>query len=1029
MIGMDITSKDMKSDLPLCVACVNAKMHRLSVPALGTRDSPTEEFALISADTAEMDIPTFQGFKYYIVFICHCSRWNWVYLMKAKSDASKCFRDFILMCQTQSKTEKKFTLQCLRSDNEYRSLAFTTLCAKYGIKQEFTCSHTPHQNGTAERAHRTLGELCLSMLFHSGLPFPWWGEFLMTACYLVNRLPRAALGHKSPFEMRFSTPPDVSMLRVPGCVAYNRIPKHLRKKSMHKAIPLVHLGWSEQSKGWRLANPTTRHVTTSRDVIFDELSSLRESTATGLLPLSTADGVSDSLDDTLRLLVDDSLSDVVEPAVSPDVVPGLLPDRVAENELISDLDYGPVWEHARNDVCDVCDLDGIHIDLVLCEFCNIGKHAPCFNIPQRLPPEGPWACAECTQDATEKRVYSSDDVTTAHVDLIVHDFDCASCDAEGVQRWSSAVACNAVTFDDCKVDLNIMAGNTTNLPLKQWKTSVAKAFTSVLVRGLAVLEPKFFKQVEYNAHRSEWLHAIDVELAALERCQTWSIVVLPPGRRAISSKWVFKLKIDEHGAVDKFKARLVARGFTQVAGVDYFDTFAPVARMDTVRILLALACLLGWDAHHMDVSTAFLNGLLEEDIYMKIPDGLRVAHGQDGMVCKLHRSLYGLKQSGRAWNQHLHNTLKGFGFEATHSDPCLYVLRAESIAIAYLLVFVDDLLIIACNSEVLLRIKTDLLSAYKMTDLGRVRLFLNLCIEYDLENGILLIQQAKYTADLVARHGQPSARPISTPAVSDSKKLPVHVHPDLAMPYTGDNYRQLVGELLYLALASRMDISFSVSALARFNSRPEIKHWKAAQRVVRYLSGTINWGLRYVRDQSRPFSIFVDANYGCNLFDTCSCNPSDLITLESPVCTFRRSTSGYLGLLAGGAVLWRSKLQRVTAKSTSEAEYMAACMATQEALWVRSLFKELDVDERFCPDPTCLYEDNTGCIAMAENPVHQGRTKHIDIAFHLVKEAVQNGHTQFVGIPTGDQVADFLTKALGRILFARCRSATMFLID
>jgi hypothetical protein len=502
------------------------------------------------------------------------------------------------------------------------------------------------------------------------------------------------------------------------------------------------------------------------------------------------------------------------------------------------------------------------------------------------------------------------------------------------------------------------------------------------------------------------------EIASTTAANTWQLVPLPDGRVAIGCKWVFKIKRRADGSIDRYKARLVAKGFSQKEGLDYKETFAPVARMPSLRALLAIAAAQDLEIHQMDVKTAFLNGDLEEDIYMQQPEGFVAPGQQSKLVCKLNKSLYGLKQAGRSWYKKIDGVLIELGFTPLHSDNCVYVQRKEQQPVIYLLLYVDDLILICKEVSRLELVKKELMRHFDMKDMGEAHFILGLQIHRDRANGRLSLSQAEYARTVLERFDMADCKAASTP-MSTGTKL---VKEGDSMTPTADveemknvPYSQAVGAVMYAMLGTRPDLGHSITSLSQFLQYPGRTHWVALKRVLRYIQGTLGYELTYQQqsDQSGvmydPLTLYgyTDSDWGNDTVD-------------------RRSITGWVFKLYGGAVSWQSRKQRTPALSSVEAEYMATTQACKEAMWWRYFLTELGLPPK---GPTVIYSDSQGSIALAKNPEHHDRTKHIDIQYHFIRHQVAVSSVALQYISTQDMVADVLTKPLSkdrhRMLIAR----------
>lgn len=454
---------------------------------------------------------------------------------------------------------------------------------------------------------------------------------------------------------------------------------------------------------------------------------------------------------------------------------------------------------------------------------------------------------------------------------------------------------------------------------------------------------------------------------------------------------MFTIKRDANGNIERYKARLVAKGFMQRQGVDFNEVFAPVGKHSTLRALLAVVVEKGLQLHQLDVKTAFLNGDLEEVIYMRQPPGYE--QGGPKMVCRLHKSLYGLRQAPRAWHAKLKSELESMGFRASTADASLFV-RNQGDNVEYMLIYVDDILIASKELTAVQAVKTELGSIFDVRDLGEAKFFLGMEITRNTEDGTIKLSQVRAIKDLVSKFNMVDAKTKTTPisvttrlCKGESKLVDKEQVP----------YLELVGSLLYLAACTRPDIAQAVGALSRYMQHPTEQHWNAAKNVLRYLSGTPEVGIVFKQGGGSLVG-YCDASYADDL-DT------------------RRSTTGYVFLLGGGAVSWASKVQPTVALSTAEAEYMAAASAAKEALWLRKLMGDLGVE---CAAPVLIHCDSQAALKLLVNPVVSQRSKHIDVLHHFARERVARREVRYEYCRTECMIADCLTKAVSEHKFVSC---------
>ena len=500
-------------------------------------------------------------------------------------------------------------------------------------------------------------------------------------------------------------------------------------------------------------------------------------------------------------------------------------------------------------------------------------------------------------------------------------------------------------------------------------------------------EPETYKQAIKDPHHEEWSSAMQSEYNSLLKHGTWDLVDRPTDRKIIKNKWVYKIKRNTNGEIVKYKARLVAKGFTQVQGVDYGETFSPVARLSSVRIMLAFAVQLNVQLDHLDVETAFLNGDLDEEIYMEQPEGFQI----DGKnkVCRLKKSLYGLKQAPRQWNLKVSEALNKLSLTQAQNEHCLYY-RREGNDLLVVAVFVDDFFIMCTNESMKNCFKEELKKLFTIKDLGPLKDCLGMRVTQ--KDGQITVDQTKYIENLIEKFNMIDAIPVTTPMETGTRL----VIPDKEEEKPDLPYQQLIGSLMYVAIGTRPDISFAVSYLSQFNAHYGEGHWKAAKRVLRYLKYSKDLKLTFSKNSGEKYPVgYADADYG-----------------SSPVD--RRSYTGYTFKLCGASISWESRKQRTPALSTTEAEYMALTAASKEAIYLRNLIQEVFG----IIHPITIYNDNQSSLKLIRNNTYHSRTKHIDIKHHFIRQLSQSDFI-FQYIPTNEMTADILTKPLTRIKHSR----------
>uniref|UniRef100_A0AAV1VET9 Reverse transcriptase Ty1/copia-type domain-containing protein n=1 Tax=Peronospora matthiolae TaxID=2874970 RepID=A0AAV1VET9_9STRA len=423
---------------------------------------------------------------------------------------------------------------------------------------------------------------------------------------------------------------------------------------------------------------------------------------------------------------------------------------------------------------------------------------------------------------------------------------------------------------------------------------------------------------------------------------------LPNGQRAIGTKWVFKIKRKADGSIEKYKARLVAKGFRQKYGIDYTETFSPVVKYVTLRMVIAISRHFGWPIDQLDVVTAFLYGVMKEQVFCVIPEGVEL--------------------------------------DISDFDPCLYIKTSDGHCV-FILVFVDDVLVTGSSLELIAQTKNDLKTRFEMTDSGKCAFVLGIEL-LDGEDGSVTLCQRRYVDDILKRFGMDDCKAVASPVDMSSRLVSSDATTKVDAPF-----REAVGALMHLTTATRPDIAFGVGYVSRFMENPQEEHWVAVKRIFRYLQGTKSHGICYQPSARIDFRRYSDADWAGDLTD-------------------RKSTSGYTFMLLGAPVSWGSKKQPSVSLSTTEAEYIALSLAIQEGKWIHRLLCEIVMAANEEGPELMIHEDNQSCIKMTKNPVNHGRAKHIDIKYHHIRDEVKRGEVKLKYCETAVMLADIMTKGL-----------------
>ena len=508
--------------------------------------------------------------------------------------------------------------------------------------------------------------------------------------------------------------------------------------------------------------------------------------------------------------------------------------------------------------------------------------------------------------------------------------------------------------------------------------------------------PQSYRQARHSGEWEQWEPAMQEELAKMEKYNVWDVVPRTPNMRVVGAKWVYTRKIDgETGKPSAYKARWVAKGYSQIEGLDFNELFAAVAHKDSIRVFLSLVNHLNLECDQVDIKAAFLNGDLEETIYLDPPEGSDIPADK---VLHLRKSLYGLKQSPRCFNKAFDTWLQSQHFAPASADPCLYT-RRQGGNLIMLSVHVDDQLIASNDRTALDKFKKELNDRFECSDSGEANYFLGFNIHRNREAGKLYISQEHYLEALLDRFDLSTCNPARNP-------LPYNFRPLIATDEEFEAakhlpYPQVVGSILYASTVTRPDLSQAAGVLSRFISKWSNAHWLAAKHVLRYIRGTSDLCLTFTRESGKRIALgYANADWGGDL-DT------------------RRSTTGYVFKVYGGVVAWKSRRQPTVALSTTEAEYMASADATRQAIWLRHLLDDLQLG--LGAEPLPIFNDNAGTIALAKNPVNHERTKHIGIRHHFLREKVEDNTITLSHVSSAENIADLLTKSLPQETFVKLR--------
>ncbi|RRC79823.1 hypothetical protein EH999_23420, partial [Escherichia coli] len=795
-----------------CVACLKGKQHKSSHKSkeVNTISSPLH---LLHMDLfGPTNVMSIGKKSYCLVIVDDYSRFTWVFFLRTKDETSGLIKPFV----TRVENKTNLRVKIIRSDNgtEFKNADLNYFCESKGIERQFSAPRTPQQNGVAERRNRTLIEAARTMLADSKLPITFWAEAVNTACYVQNKVLIVKSKGKTPYELFEKKKPFIGFLQPFGCPCTILDTKTHLGKFESKSVDGFHVGYSAQSRAFRVFNSSSRIIEESINVKFNE--------NTPNVPGSGPDWLFDI--DALTNSLNMSFAEVSGTEAQK--------DKETHSPFV--VFPMPIVDPTESDQREETDL--------------VEKEK------EQETEEVPVTTAEEEEPSTSGPELNDSNLGDGLIEEPLH-----------LTRTQKNHPPTQVIGDIASPMLT----------RKQTKALNDPNFGMISV-FLSQTEPK--KALDAMKDPS-WIEAMQEELLQFVLQHVWDLVDLPRGHRVIGTKWIFRNKTDERGIVIKNKARLVAQGYTQEEGIDYDDVFAPVARIEAIRLFLAFASYKGFKVYQMDVKSAFLYGTIDEEVYVAQPPGFEDPEFPD-KVYKLRKALYGLHQAPRAWYDTLSSYLLENGYERGVIDKTLFIKRTKN-DIILVQIYVDDIIFGSTNEKLCKEFEELMHKRFKMSSMGELNFFLGLQVKQKPDG--IFINQSKYVASMLQRFGMNDAKPASTP---------METHKHLTADVEGEevdvhHYRSMIGSLMYLT-ASRPDIMFAVCVCARYQVRPKDSHLQAVKRIFRYLKGQPRLGLWYPKDSPFDLVAYTDSDYGGANLD-------------------RKSTSGGCQLLGSRLVSWQCK--------------------------------------------------------------------------------------------------------------------------
>ena len=934
-------------DIEFCEVCALAKIKRHPFPK--SRAHPAQNVGdVIHSDLwGPASVTALGGGLYAILFIDEFSRYGVVKFLRTKDESFREYKNFESWLQVQFNRP----VRCLQSDRggEYTGNEFNEHLRGRGTVRRLTVHDSPSSNGIAERCNGVLVEHARALLIDSGLPKYLWKEAVRFSMWIRNRTTTHHLNGRTPYEVLYGTKPEMGGIHLWGSRVW------VRSLAAGKLDPRGReerfVGYDIESKGCRVYWTDSRTIGVERDLIFedrpknDELICLPEPSVVRNRPKITTPAQPFSNEPTPPTPNISSIN----PHISPSDIPLPSPDQ----EELADINEDPT--------------EPLVPAAEATQILNMSKD----NV-------------QSIRQSTRTRKPS------AYVrDILAGEVDGGT--AKGKSKLPKGLQMpSGLTAVEEEEEL----GSEPPIPFTSDIRTVESAMVIEIENGISDDDPKTLAQAMERPDCSEWKKAMKEELDLMAKYEVWDVVDKPEDTNIVGSRWVFRIKRDSNGKILKYRARLVAQGFTQMYGVDFQDTFAPVARLSSIRAVIALAASEDWELHQMDVKSAYLNSPIDTTVYMRLPPG----HGQEGKVARVKRGIYGLRQSGNLWHKTLTTAFTELNLTRSAVDHGVFYSH-DNEGTTIVCSSTDDFAIVASSPQRMSKLKAGLSQHFEMSDLGELAWLLGIQVQRDRTSKTISLSQTAYIDSLVKRFNLTDAPPLSTP-IDPNALLTKDQSP--STPHQFDDmrnvpYREIVGSLMYAAVGTRPDITFAVTALSQYLQNPSRLHWEQAKRALHYLKGTHDWKLKF--GATGGVEGFTDANWGNDIDD-------------------RHSICGYVFTLNGGAISWSSKKQSVVTLSSTEAEYIGITHAAKEAIWVRHLLSEL-----YSPDvlkyPITIHCDNRSAIELVKNATFHSRTKHIAIRYHYIREAFNEGTIILTHRGTDDMPADMFTKALIRIKLSK----------
>lgn len=975
--------------------------------------------------------------RYYLSLIDDYTRYSWLFLAMDRKTESIIHSLEVWLRMVERQSGKM--LLVIRTDNAREFIALQPWAEAQGIEIEFIEAETPPQNGVAERFNRLILEIARALLIDACVDRKYWKYAVKAANYLRNRTTLVKMGgdedtkEKTPYELWFGHPPDISHLRRWGCrVLYHHKPDSKLESRVMEGTFMMYAKSDKQyyvlPRGASQLKLVTNPEFREREFGYLDQPSVRNAplatTQTPMIsqkPPTTAQPVSMTSAQVapmnMRLV---SESNQLDTSASTTRAPHAPESHMEGESSTQQRGDGRPLAPPANEVPPAGQKE-IHETQPI-EVQNSFES-------ERYAPGGPAQRGDKRLSATPANEVppaglseepKADGPAGSEKPKVPGPAEVGASGQEPKEpeRRSTRVRQPSKQMIESQKDERTYGrkrraegeGNN-DRPTQRFRAHMARLaiatelliddheyeFARALREKAGIRIPRTYSEAINDAiYGTKWKEAIHKELSALVSFGTWNVI---PRKKAeaenhtiSTTRWVFDIKLGPDGRIDRFKARLVARGNEQ-SDDDFNETFAPVFRLDSLRILVAIAARYGMIAHLLDATNAFVGSDLDKPNCMEIPEGLQDfdPDAKGGMVLELKKSLYGLRQSANLWHRKISCFLQKIGFRPITADPSVFINGRGLIAAVY----VDDVIIFGKDANEIDTVKQRLKEFHPMTDSGRVQKLLG--IRFTWMDGSIRLDQEAYAREVLDEFGMVDCNPSGSP-MSPSMQLSLEDSPRLDRA-EHKLFRRLIGRLIFMVVATRPDIAFAVNQLSQYLAEPRRIHLAAGKHLLRYVKGTITYGITFGAKGRQGLIAYADSAYANSARN--------------------RSTTGFIFMLDGAPIAWASRKQSITAQSSTEAEYMAVSEATKQAIWVRHFLYAIGKGSIYREAPTTIYEDNQGAIKIAENPINHPKTKHIAVRYHAIRDHMADGEVRLEHLPTTQMVADGLTKATNHVSQAR----------